>query len=108
MQKSSAYKTNLGHGGDQVGNLSISLHTHHPFQDFIATIFVPGLPRSLSGKESICSAEDADSILGQEDPLEPEMATHSSILAWRVPRTEEPGRPQSIIRSQRVRHDLVT
>ena len=32
--------------------------------------------------------------LGQEDPLEKEMATHSSILAWRIPWTEEPGRPQ--------------
>ena len=34
--------------------------------------------------------------LGQEDPLEEEMATHSSILAWRIPRTEDPGRLQSI------------
>ena len=42
--------------------------------------------------------------LGQEDPLEKEMATHSSILAWRIPRTEEPHRPQSI-GSQRVGHD---
>ena len=33
--------------------------------------------------------------LGQEDPLEEEMATHSSILAWRIPWTEEPGRLQS-------------
>ena len=33
--------------------------------------------------------------LGQEDPLEEEMATHSSILAWRIPRTEEPGGLQS-------------
>ena len=33
--------------------------------------------------------------LGQEDPLEKEMATHSSILAWRIPWTEEPGRIQS-------------
>ena len=33
--------------------------------------------------------------LGQEDPLEKEMATHSSILAWRIPWTEEPGGPQS-------------
>ena len=32
--------------------------------------------------------------LGQEDPLEKEMATHSSILAWRIPWTEEPGRLQ--------------
>ena len=34
--------------------------------------------------------------LGQEGPLEEEMATHPSILAWRIPRTEEPGRLQSI------------
>ena len=39
-----------------------------------------------------------------ENPLEKEMATHSSILAWRIPRTEEPGRLQSM-GSQRVRHD---
>ena len=42
--------------------------------------------------------------LGWEDTLEKEMATHSSILAWRIPRTEEPGKPQSI-RFQRVRHN---
>ena len=42
--------------------------------------------------------------LGWEDPLEKEMATHSSILAWRIPWTEEPGRLQSM-GSQRVRHD---
>ena len=34
--------------------------------------------------------------LGQEDPLEKEMATHCSILAWRIPWTEEPGRPEFI------------
>ena len=42
--------------------------------------------------------------LGQEDPLEKGMATHSSILSWRIPWTEEPGRPQSM-GSQRVGHD---
>ena len=41
--------------------------------------------------------------LGQEDPLKKRMATHSSILAWRIPWTEEPGRLQSM-GSQRVRH----
>ena len=41
---------------------------------------------------------------GQEDPLEGEMATHSSILAWRIPWTEEPGGLWSI-GSPRVRHD---
>ena len=43
-------------------------------------------------------------ILGWDDPLEKEMATHSSILAWRIPWTEEPGRQQSM-GLQRVRHD---
>ena len=42
--------------------------------------------------------------LGQEDPLEKEMATHSCTLAWRIPWTEEPGRLQSM-GSQRVGHD---
>ena len=42
--------------------------------------------------------------LVQEDPLEKEMATHSSILAWEIPQTEEPGRLQSM-ESQRVGHD---
>ena len=41
---------------------------------------------------------------GWEDPLEKETATHSSILAWRIPQTEEPGRLQDWGR-QRVRHD---
>ena len=42
--------------------------------------------------------------LGQEDPLEKEMATRSSILAWKIPWTEEPGRLQST-GSQRVRYN---
>ena len=42
--------------------------------------------------------------LGWEDPLEKEMVTHSSILAWKIPWTEEPGMPQSV-GSQRVGHD---
>ena len=42
--------------------------------------------------------------LGQEDPLEKEMATHSSILAWEIPWMEEPGGLQSM-GSQRVSHD---
>ena len=42
--------------------------------------------------------------LGQEDPLEKEMATHSSILAWRIPGTEEPGGLPSM-GSHRVGHD---
>ena len=46
-------------------------------------------------------------FLGQEDPLEKEMATPSSILAWRIPWTEEPRRLQSV-GSQRVGYDLAT
>ena len=42
-------------------------------------------------------------LLHQEDPLENEMATHSGILGWRIPWTEEPG-----VGSLRVRHDLLT
>ena len=42
--------------------------------------------------------------LGQEGPLEKEMSTHSSVIAWRIPWTEEPGGLQSM-ESQRVRHD---
>ena len=45
--------------------------------------------------------------LGREDLLEKEMATHSSILGWRIPQTEEPDRLQSM-GSQRVGHDRVT
>ena len=45
-------------------------------------------------------------LLGRDDPLEKEMAIHSSILAWEIPRIEDPGRLQSM-GSQRVRHDWV-
>ena len=45
--------------------------------------------------------------LGQEDPLEKEMATHSSTLAWKIPWTEKPGRLQSM-GLQRVGHDSAT
>ena len=45
--------------------------------------------------------------LGQEDPLEKEMVTHSNILAWKIPWTEEPDGLQSV-GLQRVRYDLAT
>ena len=48
-----------------------------------------------------------DRSLGQEDPLEKAVATHSSTLAWEIPWMEEPGRLQSM-GSQRVRHDSAT
>ena len=53
------------------------------------------------GKNPRAMQEARVQSLGQEDPLEKEMATHSSILAWRIPWTEEPGGLQSM-GSQRV------
>ena len=62
-------------------------------------------PNSSDSKASAYNAGDPwVQSLGQEDPLEKEMATHSSILAWRIPGTEEPGGLQSM-GPQRVRHD---
>ena len=58
-------------------------------------------------KKSACQIGDWGSIPSWEDPLGKEMATHSSILAWEIPWTEEPGGQHSM-GSQRVRHDLVT
>ena len=60
-------------------------------------------PRWVSGKESAMQ-ETWVSSLGQEDPLEEGMATHSSVLPWRIPWTEEPGGLQST-GSQRGGHD---
>ena len=48
-----------------------------------------GFPRWLFGKESACKQETWVRSLSQEDPLEKEMVTHSNILAWRIPQTEE-------------------
>ena len=55
-------------------------------------------------KESAYNAGDLSLIPGLEDPLEKGMATNSSILAWRIPWTEEPSRIQSV-GLQRVVHD---
>ena len=59
------------------------------------------------GKESACNAGDIGLILGREDPLEKEMTTHSSILAWEISWTEEPvgDGPQHL---KKVRHSLRT
>ena len=64
-----------------------------------------GFPGGASGKEPACQCrrlkETGIQSLGWEDPLKEEMATHSSILAWRIPWTEEPVGLQSM-GSQRV------
>ena len=61
---------------------------------------------ALSGKEPACQCRGDPGVrsLGQEDPLEEGMATHSSILAWRIPGMGEPGGLQSM-GSKRVGHD---
>ena len=79
------------------GNL-ISYHFHG--EQFGNT----GFPGGSDGKASACNVGDPGSILGWEDPLKKEMATHSSILAWKIAWAEEPGGLQSM-GSQRVRHD---
>ena len=73
-------------------------------------ILLKEAPTHFSGgslvKNLLANAGDVRS-LGWEDPLEQEMATHSSILAWKIPWTKESGRLQSV-GSQRVGHNLAT
>ena len=63
-----------------------------------------GFPKGPGVTNTLSNAGDVDLIPGWEDPLEEGMATHSGILAWRIPWTEEPGGLQSM-GSQGVRHD---
>ena len=70
-------------------------------------MFHLGFPSGSAVKNLPAMQEMLVQSLGQEGPLEEGTATHSSILAWRIPWTEEPSGLQSM-GSQRVRHDLVT
>ena len=63
-----------------------------------------GLNLGFPGGSEDKASPALQDAMGQEDPLEKEMATHSSILAWRIPWTEEPGGLQST-GSQRVGHN---
>ena len=65
------------------------------------------LPGGSDSKASACNVGDPGLTPGSGRSLEKEMATHSSTLAWKIPRTEEPGGLQSM-GSQRVRHDWAT
>ena len=67
--------------------------------DFTVTFLVPQMVKNLPAMQEIWVR-----FLGREDPLEKEMAIYSSILAWRIPWTEEPGGLQSM-GSQRLGHD---
>ena len=77
------------------------------WRDRLPTPVFLGFPGGLDGKKSACNAGDWVWSLGQEDPLEEGMATHSSTVTWRIPWTEKPGGLQSM-RSQRVGHDRTT
>ena len=70
----------------------------------IHPMFTEHLLALMVKKESACKAEDLGLIPGWEDPLEKGTATHSSILTWRIPWTEEPGGLKSM-RSQTVGHN---
>ena len=70
----------------------------------IAPFCHQGFSDGSDGKESACKEETGVRSLGREDPLEKKMATHSSVLVWKIPWMEEPGRLQAI-GSQTVRHD---
>ena len=86
------------------------LRAKHCICHFIISMSVsPELPRWFSGKESTCQCERCGfhPWVRKIHPLEKEMATHSGILAWRIPWTEEPGGLQST-GSQRVGHDRAT
>ena len=63
--------------------------------DFLVLFPVLGFPGGSVSKEFAHNAGDPDSLPGSEDPLEKGMATYSSILAWRISWTEEPGGLQS-------------
>ena len=65
-------------------------------QEILEAILFQSFPDGLSSKESTCNVGDAGSIPDWEDPLEEEIATRSSILTWKTPWTEEPGRLQSM------------
>ena len=76
----------------------------HMHAVFIGTLFSTYLLRYTTQMVASAMWENQVRFLGQEDPLEKEMAIHSSTLAWKIPRTEEPDRLQSM-GSQRVGHN---
>ena len=80
--------------------LSISSYTYYTFVTPLLRISFTG---GSDGKESACNETGQVRSLDWDDLLEKEMVTHSSILAWRIPWTEEPGGLQSM-GLQRVRH----
>ena len=71
--------------------MSLSCPGHLQAVAELASDKLQGFPGGSDGKGSACNAQIQVQSLGQEDPLEKEMASHSSIPAWRSPWTQEPG-----------------
>ena len=74
-------------------------------ESFLYSYSFLGFPGGAVVNNSPAKQETQVQSPGQEDPLEKEMAVHASILAWKIPKTEEPGKLK-IMELQRVRHDL--
>ena len=92
----------LGYGEDPLPGC-ILFYLHKAERGLFCSLI--GLPWLAQMVRSLLAVQETwVQSLGQEDPLEKEMATHSSILAWKIPWTEEPGRLHSMV-SQRVRYD---
>ena len=107
------YLNNYSHSCPQRTSIykQVSIN-HRATSIFQTSIYKPscykmGFSGGANGKEPTCQCRRQKTCvqsLGEEDPLEKEMATHVSILAWRIPWTEEPGGLQSL-GSQRVKHN---
>ena len=76
-------------------NTMMTFPKYIEFYKFMSSSLWTSFPGGSEVKASACNTGDPVQSLGQEDPLEKEMATHSSILAWRIPWREEPGRLES-------------
>ena len=97
-----------------INSSAINVKVHVSFGSMVFSGYMPrsGIARSygtsLVAQTVKClptKRETRVQSLGQEDPLEREMATHSSILAWKIPWTEELGEYSQSVGSQRVGHD---
>ena len=71
--------------------LMFGVPSSHKGQFGFVYVYFLGFPGGSDGKESAYNAGGLGSIWGQDDPLEKGIATQSSILAWKIPWTEEPG-----------------
>ena len=85
--------------------LELKIHIFQVFNAFSYTTYFPDFPGGSDGIKRLSTMQETRvRALDWEDPLEKEMAIHSSTLAWKIPWTEEPGRLQSM-GSQRVGHN---